>query len=403
MEGLHSPSCTCYLKVMNRVILIGNGFDLAHGLPTRYEDFLNWYWEQRVEGLRTTYGPRSPDSLCTISTKGGMQWNTFAFTVMPQFPYKIPAIDIIKNIRNDRNNFDIRFSAFFERILNCYETKGWVDIENEYYNLLVNYAIKAPASDQLKLLNTQLHFIRKKLAEYLNYVTSKEVEPIERLREKIYAPIDPREISVERAGWFNAYLQECENKKKDDWRTKYESYGLSFIYRDDYSYLYRLPDTILFVNFNYTSIANAYLKDYVSCLNHIHGDLTNPKNMIFGYGDEMDKNYSQLQELNDNECLQNIKSVKYLETDNYRQVLSFIDSAPYQIYIMGHSCGNSDRTLLNTLFEHKNCFSIKPFYYVKDDGTDNYLDIVQNISRNFKDMKLMRDRVVNKTYCETIT
>ena len=26
-------------------------------------------------------------------------------------------------------------------------------------------------------------------------------------------------------------------------------------------------------------------------------------------------------------------------------------------------------------------------------------DLVQNISRNFTDMKLMRDRVVNKTYC----
>ncbi len=23
---------------MNRIVLIGNGFDLAHGLPTRYED-----------------------------------------------------------------------------------------------------------------------------------------------------------------------------------------------------------------------------------------------------------------------------------------------------------------------------------------------------------------------------
>ncbi len=28
---------------------------------------------------------------------------------------------------------------------------------------------------------------------------------------------------------------------------------------------------------------------------------------------------------------------------------------------------------------------------------------VQNISRNFTDMKLMRDRVVNKTYCEPLS
>lgn len=28
---------------MNRIVLIGNGFDLAHGLPTGYVDFINNY------------------------------------------------------------------------------------------------------------------------------------------------------------------------------------------------------------------------------------------------------------------------------------------------------------------------------------------------------------------------
>ena len=27
--------------IMNRIILIGNGFDLAHGLRTSYADFIN--------------------------------------------------------------------------------------------------------------------------------------------------------------------------------------------------------------------------------------------------------------------------------------------------------------------------------------------------------------------------
>ncbi len=29
---------------MNRLILIGNGFDLAHGLKTSYSDFILWYF-----------------------------------------------------------------------------------------------------------------------------------------------------------------------------------------------------------------------------------------------------------------------------------------------------------------------------------------------------------------------
>lgn len=128
--------------------------------------------------------------------------------------------------------------------------------------------------------------------------------------------------------------------------------------------------------------------------------------VIFGYGDELDEDYKTISNLNDNSYLTNIKSIRYLETDNYRQLLQFIDTGPYQIYIMGHSCGNSDRTLLNTLFEHKNCVSIKPYYYewTDEEGghSDNYIEIIQNISRNFNSMQLMRDRIVNKLYCRPL-
>ncbi|WP_333877814.1 AbiH family protein, partial [Flavobacterium sp.] len=29
---------------MNRLVIIGNGFDLAHGLPTSYKDFIDDFW-----------------------------------------------------------------------------------------------------------------------------------------------------------------------------------------------------------------------------------------------------------------------------------------------------------------------------------------------------------------------
>ena len=29
---------------INRIILIGNGFDRAHGLPTLYKDFIDFFW-----------------------------------------------------------------------------------------------------------------------------------------------------------------------------------------------------------------------------------------------------------------------------------------------------------------------------------------------------------------------
>ena len=169
-----------------------------------------------------------------------------------------------------------------------------------------------------------------------------------------------------------------------------------------------IPERIMLLNFNYTTVADRYLPNNEKfAINHIHGSINDIEGMIFGYGDELDNDYRRIQEINDNEYLKNIKSVRYLESSNYRNMLSFTEAGPFQIYIMGHSCGNSDRTLLNTLFEHKNCVSIKPFYYKKRDGqgkkvSDNYMEIVQNISRNFTDMKLFRDRVVNKEYCEPL-
>jgi len=36
---------------MNRVILIGNGFDLAYGLKTSYTDFIDDFWEGKLDIL----------------------------------------------------------------------------------------------------------------------------------------------------------------------------------------------------------------------------------------------------------------------------------------------------------------------------------------------------------------
>ena len=212
----------------------------------------------------------------------------------------------------------------------------------------------------------------------------------------------------------------CNKQEKGIWDIKLSNYGINPItsgYIHDvekfkseptnnakYPKAYMLPERIMLLSFNYTKTAKKYLKQDVDVfsLNNIHGVIESPDSMIFGYGDEFEDKYKKLQNLNHNECLKNIKTIRYQESDNYRKVLEFTESAPYQVYIMGHSCGNSDRTLLNTIFEHKNCISIKPYFYQKQDGTDSYIDLVQNISRNFTDMKLMRDRVVNKTYCETL-
>lgn len=406
---------------MNRIVLIGNGFDLAHGLKTRYEDFVNWYWRQRVIGFFNEYSNTSIDPLCTFIVKHpGANWNGFFNRFLGSD--KEQSLTKMWNIINDdKNLYEIKKSIFFENICKSIETKKWVDIENEYYRLLVEYSIKEKSDEKIKELNKQLHFLQDKLIEFLKEIDKPTTKIITNILDEIYAPIEIQDISIKKQDILNKVIDAWLFKDESLWRNKkdnYKHYDIEFFYNcakefiEKYkktntrppicSSFFRLPDNIILLSFNYTKTAQLYITSFSCSYNYIHGELNIPKSIIFGYGDELDKNYKDLQEYNNNECLCNVKSIKYLEADNYRKILELIESDAFQIYIMGHSCGNSDRTLLNTLFEHENCISIKPYYYQKDDGTDNYTELIQNISRNFTDMKLMRDRVVNKIYCKPL-
>ena len=405
---------------MNRIILIGNGFDLAHGLPTSYGNFIDWYWRKWRSELRSSTYSTLKDELCEFSLKyKNSGWLAYLFTNQI-FISSLNGFEFINHLKQCQE-IKIIQCDFLERISHSVETKGWVDIENEYYNLLVSCYKQEIFELTHQKLNIQLKCLQGLLTEYLNHLPVDSINILPQIKEIIYSPINPRDISVSGKEQIISHINYWTNCNEHEFIYKIRKYNLEREYgsdrqdfecntnksKNDWNYLYRnynsffLPDNILMLNFNYTATANKYIqnKSSVAEINHIHGELTNPDSVIFGYGDELDENYKNLSNLNDNEYLKNFKSIKYLESDRYRKALQFMDAAPYQVFIMGHSCGNSDRTFLNTLFEHKNCVSIKPYYY-KDGDKDNYLDIVQNISRNFTDMKLMRDRVVNKTYCE---
>src|ERR1700759_970943 len=54
---------------MNRLILIGNGFDLAHGLKTDYNSFILWYLKKclNISFSRNMIGSNYEDDLLTVN------------------------------------------------------------------------------------------------------------------------------------------------------------------------------------------------------------------------------------------------------------------------------------------------------------------------------------------------
>ena len=408
---------------MNRLVLIGNGFDLAHGLPTSYQDFIDWYWNGRFENLRMTFISVSKAPLCELTVTAYPAWYSF-FQEGPSVLREYNGAGLFLELCK-RGICRASMAPLFERIHKSIDNKGWVDIENDYYELLKKCVLDNAPDEQIDALNTDLHDLQELLVVYLKSIEISDIIAKGEIRQKIYGVFKTSDISISGQNALQEHIESAFKREEIEWRwlsELYENSSLSKGYVDEYRVKYEknpnilneeeppmelmLPHHIMLLNFNYTHTADSYCKGAsIFTVNQIHGDLNNPKSVIFGYGDELDDGYKTIVNKNENKFLGNIKSIKYLESDNYRKLLSFIESEPYQILIMGHSCGNSDRTLLNTLFEHKNCVSIKPYYYKWGEGEkdDNYIELVQNISRNFTDMKLMRDRVVNKTYCEQLT
>lgn len=401
---------------MNRLVLIGNGFDLAHDLKTSYEAFIYKYWERKFYSFIGNGSNVSKDILCTLTSMA--PWSVVYYNNSYYFGNS-NGKELYEFLKDNPNKFQINYTPFFERIHHSIETKGWVDIEKEYYDLLEQNSFANYSAKNIEELNNQLLYLQKQLTEYLTEINKEPIQVNDGIRKKIYAPIELSDIAVEATQTLNNYIEWCNKQEEDYWKYVLNNYckdtvGSGLLYdiidykKDPLNHsvpeAYMLPQKIMLLNFNYTKTAKQYLNQNsnIFSLNHIHGVLEDPESIIFGYGDEFEDKYKKLQNLNNNECLKNIKTIRYLESDNYRKMHEFVESAPFQVIIMGHSCGNSDRTLLNTIFEHKNCVSIKPYYHKIDDNNDNYIELIQNISRNFTDMKLMRDRVVNKTYCKPL-
>jgi len=332
---------------MNRLIIIGNGFDLAHGMKTSYNDFLLWYLKK---SFKKAYDFEvHEDDLCIINFQGqGIPAieefkdvkKFISYDETPDIKYsKIDNALILDYIRSlsSKNIFRLFFKHSFLKLLfsNC-STYNWVDIEIEYYKYLKEL-VKLDEVAKVRDLNNSFHNLKHELEQYLNEITIPALSP--------------------------AY--------DEIFKSNFDSDFIS-----------------LTLDFNYTNTIKHYFDAYPwkGKAQHIriHGELKNTDNpIIFGYGDEMDEDYKMIELKNEKEYLKYFKAYGYAKTTNYHKLISHVEAEDFEVLILGHSCGLSDRVMLNTIFENKNCKSIKIYYYDRGDNTNDFIDVYQNISRQF--------------------
>jgi len=387
---------------MNKLIIIGNGFDLAHGLKTDYNSFIKWFVTRcfREASFEDENAPERPihvsNQIFEISASTGkVLYNAPSFSSIEDLVQKLlegkyTLNDQYQTIELGNKYFNIRGivkSSLLEGILADKREYNWVDIENHFYQRLQEILVKRKPyiggingelsvkerTELLDKLNQELDELKEQLSEYLTDV-SKAAQVNSAFEEFVHEAINTHAI-LEKQHLANEKVSKTPN---------------GFIN----------SNAVKFLDFNYTSLVRQLTSGSDTGYIPIHGTLNNPENpLIFGYGDEIDDDYLKMEKTNINAYLKHIKSFAYFRTNQYSRLVNFVSAEPYVIYIWGHSCGLSDRTLLNMIFEHDNCVGIKIFYHEKEDGRDNFEEITQNIARHFKDKIKMRNRVFNKTHC----
>jgi len=344
---------------MNKLILIGNGFDLSHGLKTRYIDFILWYLNKAFKELSEQN--KYNDSLIGIYSNYGVPMTEFK------------SISDFKDFLKEYTNIKISYKyPFFQRLLDFANEPNWVDIESRYYYYLLQLYKRIEEKEKeyrnenrtfavdrdLVSLNKCFEIIKDKLKEYLKIIDSNLPKQNTEIKDHFLSILNEEHIGE--------------------------------------------PNDVHLLNFNYTSTVEIYKEHFDNVnleINHIHGKLNDESNpIIFGYGDEMDAYYEKMERLNRNDFLKNFKSFGYFNTNNYQNFTWFMNTRPFDVYILGHSCGLSDRILLNSIVENDKCNRIRLYYYEKNEVEDDYFEKTQELSRHFKsDSKgLMRNIIVPK-------
>lgn len=346
---------------MNRLVLIGNGFDLSHKLKTSYNDFLFYYLKKILNDFFSNLSYEG--KLIELNSKSSING----------FP-KMETLDDLINILNDLkskrdSNLYIKYkSQFFQEIIKSFQHNKWVDLENQYFSYLLKMSnASSNLIDDLSKLNQEFEHLKIELENYLKEVVISD-NPIQ----------NPAK--------FDFLLEDIPDDQLIDYKPIYPTF----------------IENIHVLNFNYTPTFNVYAKHLNikknTTINFIHGELNNPDNpIIFGFGDEHNDEYKKFENKKENQLFEHIKSFKYLRTSNYQDLIRFIDGNEFQVCIMGHSCGLSDRTMLKEIFEHKNCKSILIHYHKwgSDTHENDYVNKTYEISRHFTDKGMMRKKVVS--------
>ncbi len=369
------------------ILIIGNGFDLYHKLPTRYTDFLTFSNEWDTFKDKYEYYCNSINSKIEQSDYDP----TAQFTV-PLGSYGQLTNESIIAFADHAYCFDTSHIQYLNEHLNSniwiqyfrttnYQKEGWIDFEKEVENILVyveKYYNEILPNYAGKIVSSYIHPDEHNI---LNIITAHASTPYKSLHHSLLNPHDifPQDLAKQKSALLDSLKQELDILNKC-----LGIYLAEFVCRLKclkYSEQIRELSDVYLLNFNYTyTYKTVYGGIKLAEIHHIHGCL-GEENLVLGisdtFTDSLDYVYFQ----------KYFQRIQKRTGNSYRhwlnQTTSSLKDTSSIVYIMGHSLDMTDKGMLQYFFFSPYIEQIIIFYHNQSSYENEIINLVRMFGQDY--------------------
>ncbi len=353
------------------ILVIGNGFDLAHGLPTKYTDFLKF-----VGAVRYNVSEDKMESDVIAWKKLNLNVKTEIKRQQVKSVYSLNRMykDLIKD--NDWIDF------FLQNPM--YQKENWIDFESEISSVIQSIdqdIVQGNFYSNIILLQNE--FLNYKYTNNVPEYIQATAEEQEKIKKPEITYQELRDILLENLNklirvleiYLTDFVEKIGiSKVSKDIKELDIDHVLSFNYTDTYEKLYN------------NGTDNNIEYDYI----HGKADINNTvesNNIVLG----IDEYLSDDRKNNDIEFIAFKKFYQriYKETGcKYKEWVDQIErnehmspTILYKLYIFGHSLDVTDKDILKDLILHNNVHTTI-YYYSKEDLGNKIANLVKVIGQD---------------------
>ena len=393
-----------------KILIIGNGFDLAHGLPTTYIDYL--MFASAMKKLTGYIGRAACYAAGELSRE---EYETmhpavrqFLIALADQAEEKDGAFIFPESwtdeyYRNAGNIWETYFQVL--HIQKKMNGIGWIDLETEIryviecfdrmsdnlYKEIIFPENEEDAGTRETLNQLFRKFDREKIEVFYNYLKNAFLTGKDREQRICYA--DLREIAYDHllrfARCFELYLQQCVSRisvtlQSPDIASLYPNKVLSFNYTDTFDRYYKHAEAVAETD----STGKVTQGSLIPFTQYIHGKMGSG-NIIFGIdeysvGEERDKrvNYNVFKKF--------VERILYKTGFEYREWISDIVNTEYigevLVYVFGHSLDITDKDILSDLITTDKVTTVI-YYFSREQQASQISNLIKMIGHDrFLDM-----------------